>query len=173
MATATYTVVGGTSGAAGLGAGAADGTAEGPDILLFHVDDGGEVEIVAGRPTMDDSPATAAYLSLFGGNERDANLASTDSLQWWGNLLEADVTRHYRSETQHLLRSVPAVTFNLARIQQAVERDLAWMEDELTAEITVAVSIPALNRVRIDVTINVMGRVYSFSFVELWQAAVA
>lgn len=170
MASTTFPLATPPGGSASTSSGEASST--GPDVLMFQTVDGGEIEIIGGRVTADNPPATAAYLSLFGGNERDGNIAATDELQWWGNLIEDDQSRIYRSETQHLLRSLPAVTSNLARIDDAASRDLAWMVAELDATITVASSIPALNRIKIAGTIEILGRVYTFSFVELWETGV-
>lgn len=138
------------------------------DIRLYHTDDGGEIDVVAGRFVLDDTPATAAYLSLFGGNERDANLAATEHLQWWGNLLEGDGSRHLRSETQHLLRTLPALSANLPRLATAVQRDLAWMESALAATITSRVTMPALNSIAIEVALEIDGTRTEFSITKHW-----
>lgn len=124
------------------------------DVLLKQDDDGGEITIQGGLLLMTEGLETAAYLSLFGGNEDDPG--DTESpLAWWGNLLDVEPERQYRSETQHLLASgLPAIPFNLLRIEQAAARDLQWMLDtELAQSVTVEASIPAANRVRLAVVI--------------------
>jgi len=123
------------------------------DVLLRQTNDGGDITIEGGLLLMSDGLETSAYLSLFGGNEDDP--AQTDTtLQWWGNLLEAEPARHYRSETQILLASLPAIPANLLRIEQAASRDLQWMLDTgLAQSVTVEATIPAVNRVRIGIVI--------------------
>lgn len=123
------------------------------DVLLRQADDGGEITLQGGLMLLSDGLETAVYLSLFGGNEDDPG--DVDSpLQWWGNLLEAEPERSYRSETQYLLKSLPAIPANLRRIEQAAARDLQWMLDTDNAQsITVEATIPALNRVQINLTI--------------------
>ncbi len=123
------------------------------DVVLFHTEDGGEIEIVNGVLTMSDGLETATYLSLFGGNERDSGLAADDRLQWWGNLGEPNEARAYRSQTQNLLRNLPATSANLRRVEDAVSRDLAWMTKTHVREVGVNVSIPKLNAIRIEVTL--------------------
>lgn len=124
------------------------------DVLLRQTDDGGEITVDNGLTLMSDGLETAAYLSLFGGNDDDAGDAASERLQWWGNLDEVEASRTYRSETQNLLRSLPLVPSNLRRIEQAAARDLAWMlETAVARSVTVSASIPALNRVRIEVSI--------------------
>lgn len=141
------------------------------DVRLFQTDDGGEVEIINGRVTLDDTPETAAYLSLFGGNELDGGTAATEHKQWWGNLLEEDRARRLRSETQYLIRSLPAVTTNLRRLEDAAQRDLAWMIDALDADISVTATIPGLNRVRLKLAIQVGDDTYAPAFETQWGNA--
>ena len=102
---------------------------------------------------MSEGLETAVYLSLFGGNEDDPAEADT-ALQWWGNLLETEPERAYRSETQYLVRSLPAIPLNLRRIEQAAARDLQWILDTGVAQsVTIEATIPAVNRVRLGVVI--------------------
>lgn len=103
---------------------------------------------------LTDGLETAVYLSLFGGNEDDPGQSDVTQ-QWWGNLLETDPARTYRSETQYLLKSLPLIPANLRRVEQAAKRDLQWLLDTANAtKVDVTVSIPALNRMQIDVAIQ-------------------
>lgn len=138
------------------------------DVHLFHTDDGGEIKIENGRVEIDRSPATAAYISLFGGMEADDGSSATKAKQWWGNLLDDDPTLHVRSETQSLLRALPAVTANLPRIQSAVERDIAWMTTTLAAEVSALATMPALNTIKITVAITIDATKTELEFIEPW-----
>lgn len=121
------------------------------DVLLQQTPDGGDIIVENGRFSLTSGIETAVYLSLFGGNEDDSGAEGDDPIQWWGNLTETDPARVYRSETQHLLRSIPAITANLRRIEAAVGRDLAWMAGTVVSGADIAVSMPGLNRVQIDI----------------------
>jgi phage gp46-like protein len=123
------------------------------DVVLRHTNDGGDITIENGLLLMSEGLETAAYLSLFGGNEDDP--AGTDTAQeWWGNLLDVEPERAYRSETQFLLHALPAIPFNLRRIEQAATRDLQWMLDTgLAQSVAVEATIPALNRVGLGLVI--------------------
>lgn len=124
------------------------------DVLLRQTDDGGEITIENGLALLSDGYETAAYLSLFGGNEDDPGGADTRQ-QFWGNLIEADQNAMDRSETQHLLRSIPAVPANLRRIEQAAERDLAWMVAAGVAlSVAAEASIPRLNHGALKITVQ-------------------
>lgn len=141
------------------------------DVRLFHTADGGDIEFVGGLITMADGLETAAYLSLFGGNERDSGLAADDRLQWWGNLLETEEARTYRSQTQNLLRALPATTAHLRRIEDAVSRDLSWMTAELASKVGVSATMPRLNTVQIDIAVELKsGTKYTFQFTTAWGA---
>lgn len=123
------------------------------DVLLRNTDDGGDITIQGGLLLLSEGLETAAYLSLFGGNEDDPGEADLTH-QWWGNLLDVEPERSYRSETQALLRGLPAIPANLLRVEQAAARDLKWMTDTGNAQsVAVVASIPSINRIQIDVTI--------------------
>lgn len=123
------------------------------DVLLRQTNDGGDITIQGGLLLLSDGLETSVYLSLFGGNEDDP--ADTDrTREWWGNLLEEEAERAYRSETQFLLHSLPAIPANLRRLEQAAARDLKWLGDTgLAQSVTVEATIPAVNRVRLGVEI--------------------
>ena len=139
------------------------------DVRLYHLPDGGEIELLNGQFVMDDGLETAAYLSLFGGNERDSGLAVDDPQQWWGNIDEIVVDRRYRSETQNFLRSNPASTSNLNRLEDVVGRDLDWFTDEVADSVEVVATIPALNRVDLHITIVIGGKRVGMIFSENWR----
>lgn len=137
------------------------------DVKLFQTPDDGEISIVNGVTEMSGGLETAAYLSLFGGNDNDDGSANSP-FSWWGNLSEVDPAKQYRSETQNLLRSLPAIPFNLRRIEDASERDLAWMIPAgVATTIAVTATIPGVNKIRIVALID--GDI-ELVFLENWKA---
>lgn len=129
------------------------------DVALRETNDGGEITVENGLVLMSEGLETAVFLSLFGGNDDDAGDAASVRAQWWGNLDESEATRTYRSETQYLLKALPAVPSNLRRVEQAAARDLAWMlTADVAKSIDVAASIPSLNRIRLAVLIVTLKR---------------
>lgn len=139
------------------------------DVLIFQTNNDGEITIENGLVTMTPGLDNVAYLSLFGGNEEDPG-GDDRTLEWWGNTIATNPDREYRSETQHLLRAIPATTGNLRRIQDAARRDLAWMVPAgIASTIDVVVTMPALNKVEIIVTIN---GDETLTFLETWQATL-
>jgi hypothetical protein len=138
------------------------------DLLLFQSDDDGEIEFIAGQPTMSDGLATSAYLSLFGGSERDSGLTDGEALQWWANFEEPVAERRQRSQTQALLQQIPATPANLRRVEDAALADLAWMSGALDATVAVEASMPALDNISIAVSITIGQTTYEFDFASTW-----
>jgi phage gp46-like protein len=127
------------------------------DVILFQTDDGGEITVEGGLVRMDGGLQTAAYLSLFGGSD------------WWANLTETVPERQYNSETEELLKSLPLTSSNLKRVEDAVTRDLAWMQGTgVASTITVEVSVPAVNR--LSIVIDIDGG--DIAFTANWRASV-
>lgn len=140
------------------------------DVKLFQTDDDGNITVENGLVEMSGGLETAAYLSLFGGNEDDDGRADNPA-NWWANLDEVDPTRQYHSETQNLLQALPATTGNLRRIEDAAGRDLAWFVDSgVASSVTVSASIPGVNRIKLTIDIEAVGQESSFEFVENWKA---
>ena len=137
------------------------------DVKLFQTDDDGEITVENGLVEMSGGLETAAYVSLFGGNEDDDGSEDNPN-NWWANLNETDPTRRYRSETQNLLQALPATTGNLRRIEDAAGRDLSWFVDlNIATSLSVSASIPGINRIKL--TIDIDGDT-SVEFVENWKA---
>lgn len=141
------------------------------DILLFQTTDGGNINVENGVVEMSPGLETMAYLCMFGGNEDDDG-RPTNKFNWWGNVTENESSRKYRSETQYLLKSLPATTGNLRRIQDAVNRDLSvFIDEKIATSISVTVTIPALNTVSILIKIEANGEEVDINFVENWKSS--
>jgi len=141
------------------------------DVTLFQTDNEGEINVRDGIVEMGGGLETAAYLSLFGGNEDDDGLADNPKT-WWGNIEEVDPARQYKSETQYLLKAIPATSGNLRRIEDAAGRDLAWfIAERVASSVTVSASIPGVNRIKLTVDIEADGIESRFEFVENWKAS--
>lgn len=140
------------------------------DINLFQTDDNGEITVTGGIVDMTGGFETAAYLSLFGGNEDD-NGSQDNGSTWWGNLHEVDPVLKYISETQNLLQALAATSSNLLRVEEAAKRDLQWFLDKkIASSVEVEATIPGINRLQIVVTIEAVGEESQFTFVENWRA---
>lgn len=138
------------------------------DVLLSQTENDGDIEIVDGLVTLTDDFRTAAYLSLFGGNELDDG-RDNNPLTWWGNLTEIEPGRQYISETEFLLQSLPSIANNLLRLEDAANRDLkSFVENGSAESVEARVSIIELNTLKYDISINGNETV---TFIENWKAA--
>jgi len=136
------------------------------DALLRHNNtyNVGSVEVVNGRFTLADGLETAVYLSCWGGNAEDDGTDATADQQWWGNYSETEPEKQYRSETQALVASIPLTPANMILVQDAVERDLAWMLTYPADAVSVEVTMPARNTMAIAIDITINGDVFSIEF---------
>ena len=144
----------------------------GGEVYLFNTADGGDINVVNGITETRAGLETAAYLSMFGGNAED-DASENKTKQFWGNLLETQPSKQYRSKTQYILSGLPATASNLLKLERAVNEDLKWMlETGVSSKIEVKASIPSLNRVEILVTITAKGAPSSFNFYLNWIYSV-
>jgi phage gp46-like protein len=142
------------------------------DVFLYQTTDDGDINVEAGVVQMSGGLETAAYISLFGGNEDD-NGQESNKKTWWGNIGEIDPDFRYRSETQNLLQSIPATVNNLKRIDDAANRDLSWMiNKKVASEILIETTIPTINAILITVKIIANGEESTFEFSENWKAEI-
>jgi phage gp46-like protein len=140
------------------------------DVSLLLTSDGADITISGGVSTMSGGLETTVSLSLFGGTEKDDGREG-NIFNWWGNIDEVDPAREYRSETQYLLRALPATTGNLRRLEDAARRDLSWLEaGGAASSITVVASIPGVNKIKLTIDIEAIGEEASFEFVQNWKA---
>lgn len=139
------------------------------DVLLFQTNDDGEIIVENGVVKLSGGLETAAYLSLFGGNEDDDG-RDLNPFNWWGNIGVIDKAEQYHSKTQNLLQSIPAIPNNLIRIEDAAKNDLKWFIDKKVASsIEVLASIPGLNKIKLVIKITADGKESEFEFTENWK----
>lgn len=132
------------------------------DVYLFQTLDDGDITTERGDIERTAGLETAVYLSLFGGNEADNGSEATRDAQWWGNVGLTDPEQRQVSRTQYLLRNGPPSLASLIPLERAVARDLAWLPKDLALD--VSASLPALNRVKLVVTIGAE----TYEFIEDW-----
>jgi phage gp46-like protein len=137
------------------------------DVLIYQTEDDGDITVTNGLVSMAGGLRTAAYLSLFGGNEDDDGIPGNAST-WWGNVNETEKSNKYISETQYLLDNLPITSGNLLRVEDAAKRDLAWFKDERVANaVSVSASILGLSKVQLEIDIDQE----RYIFVENWRAS--
>jgi len=139
------------------------------DVLLYQTVDDGEMNVELGVTEMTGGFQTAIYLSFFGGNEDDSGQEVDKLKQYWQNHIETVPARKLRSETQHIIDSLPATSGNLKLIEAAMIKDLDWMQDS-TSLIEVAATLPSRNRVDLFANIEADGVREEFKYSANWEA---
>ena len=128
------------------------------DVLLCQTINNGDISLEAGVVEMSPGLETAAYLSMFGGSD------------WWGNVDETVPARQYSAKTQAALETLPPTSRNLLRIEEAAKQDLGWFISEGVASSVEAVeTIPALNQVKLAISIKAEGQEADFEYTENWK----
>lgn len=120
------------------------------DATLILEENGGDLILEGGDLLVGNGLEGAAIISLFGGNMDDNGLPGDNGKQYWGNLITNSPTERQRAETQRLLRTIPATSGNLLRLQDAVVRDLAWFTvEKIVEKYAVEVRLIAVRRITI------------------------
>lgn len=109
------------------------------DLKLINTLDGGELVQSGNDFATVSGVENTVYLALFGGSK------------WVGNFL---TDKPYQSETEKTLNTVTLNSDGRLQIEQAVNKDLQYLNDIPGTTWTTSVSITGPNSVKIGVTIN-------------------
>jgi len=141
------------------------------DVLLFQSADGGNIIIENNNDVQQTGGfETDFFLSLFGGNEEDDGSINNKN-NWWANLMEDDPAFQFRSRTQNLLISLPLVSGNLRKVEDAVKIDLKpYVDNGAITELNTVVLITGPRRVKIIITALADGNEINITFLANWQA---
>ena len=133
---------------------------ESKDILLYETGSGGDFSIISKDLVLGDTMFQQFYLALFGGNlkasTKSSYLEGEERFDYWGNSLVWDKQpkRQFNSETELTLQDVVLNSSGRLRIIQAVNNDLAYLNDVIN--FTVEVGLLSLSRV--SIMINYTGK---------------
>ena len=98
------------------------------DVLLISTLDGADIVVKDGLIKDCRNFDTAAYLSLFGGNENDIDGRAKET--WWGNLISGTQRKEWmQSEFGAMVTGYPLTSGNIQKSIAAAERDLEWMKE--------------------------------------------
>lgn len=143
------------------------------DVLLISTLDGADIVVEDGLIKDCRNFDTAAYLSLFGGNENDIDGRQKET--WWGNLISGTQRKEWmQSEFGAMVTGYPLTSGNIQKSIAAAERDLEWIKEDAGAdEVAVSLTAQSAKSVRLDVMVaqekqKVGGGSYEFQ----WQEAV-
>lgn len=119
------------------------------DLAVGESDgNGGDLQQVGNDLAVVYSVENQVYLALFGGNV-ESNTSDSIGTGWWGNKLfhNGNTGRQFNSNTERTLNTTALNTAGRVKIESAVKEDLRYLK----ANITVVVTMPAVNTVRIEI----------------------
>ncbi len=144
------------------------------DIKIVENGNGGDWELKGNDLAMIDGFQNMPYLAMFGGNVEASTsgpkIPDEQALDWWGNnLLDANnYSVQMNSELERMLNNVALSSEGRLLIKQAAMKDLQFMT--AFSILTVDVSLPLLDRVKIEIKIQEPTNKQSTEFVYLWDA---
>ena len=143
------------------------------DLEMVETGDGGDFVLVGANLSVIEGFQNMPYLGLFGGNVESSTkefLTTEQRFDWWGNslLMPNQLAIQFNSETERVLNTTALNSSGRLIIEQAVKNDLEFLESFST--LAVVVSIIDVDRVKIFISIQELGRQESTEFVYIWDA---
>lgn len=144
------------------------------DFKLIENGDGGDFELLGNDIVMINGFQNMPYLGLFGGNVEavttGAKIPDEQAFDWWGNnLLDPNnYAVQMNSTLEKTLMNVALTSQGVNTIREAVIKDLQFMK--AFSNTTVSVSLPYVDKIRIEIIILEPTNKTSTEFVFLWDA---
>jgi len=139
---------------------------------IYEDGNGGSLLLRSYEIVQTNSLAILAYLLMFGGNVNEItkkeNSPAELSIDWWGNKKIDNSSKWINSETEKFIRGIALTSRNRSLIEQTVKRDVKSLEE--FGKITVDVTYPELNRLKILITIKEPSAKNSTSLALVWDS---
>ena len=145
------------------------------DLEIIETGDGGDVVTKAKDLSIIFGFENFVYLAMFGGNIESSTpsirIPSEQAFDFWANnlLMPGDSSIQFNSQTERILKSNALTSSSRLIIQQAVERDLAFMKDFAT--VNVVVQILATDKLLIACRILQPDNLQTQDFIFIWDAS--
>lgn len=146
------------------------------DLQLVETGSGGDLVLNGNDLKSVFSFENMPYLAMFGGNvaasKPNALVFGQQNFDYWGNwIIDPNNTAiHFNSLTERVLRNTALTSAGRIIIQNAVIADLQFMAP--FAKITVNVTLPGINIVRIQIFLQEPDNLEATEFIFLWNAAL-
>tara|TARA_R110001599_G_scaffold318295_1_gene527886 strand:- start:1089 stop:1613 length:525 start_codon:yes stop_codon:yes gene_type:complete len=143
------------------------------DLEIIETGNGGDARLVSRDLFMISGWENMPYLAMFGGNLRQSTGATRaeaeQAFDWWGNrLLFSDTPElQFNSLTERRLNSVALNSSGRLLVEQAIVRDLEFMQ--AFAEISVETAITGPDRLEIRISIRKPEQLQEQVYIYLWD----
>lgn len=144
------------------------------DLRIIESNNGGDLFKKRRDLCVIEGLENMVYLALFGGNVEASTqfdrLENEQAFDWWGNRLfhQEQPGIQINSLTERTLMSVSLTSAGRVSIEDAVKRDLDFMRP--FTRVSVAVTIPASDKVAIGVRLEQPDNLDQRQFVYIWDA---
>ncbi len=143
------------------------------DLEVFETGNGGDLFLLGSDLAQVQGFENMIYLALFGGNLAQSTPQTrpegAEGFDWWGNalLMPNQPSQQFNSQTERTLNNVALTSGNLIQIQNAVNADLAFMND--FADVTVTISIIGVNKIKLAVEVKQPNSLSAKEFQYIWD----
>lgn len=146
------------------------------DLKLIETSDGGDCVLVANDLQMISGFQNMPYIGLFGGNIEQSTTGpktTEQTFDFWGNYLLHPTLQEvwFNSKTEKLLMETALNSAGRMAIEQQVKKDVEFMQQ--FAAISVSVTLVAVDRINIAITIMEPNALNSNVFTYIWDATNA
>lgn len=144
------------------------------DILIIETGTGGDVTLLGNDLASVQGLQNMPYLAWFGGNvgytTANNRPENTEVFDFWGNFLNesANPQTWFNSLLENALKNTAITPQGIREIETAARKDLDFMRGFAT--VSVSVSAPAIDRVKIDVILRQIETNEEDIFSYIWAA---
>lgn len=144
------------------------------DLRIKETGNGGDVILSGKDLIVIEGMQNMPYLSMFGGSLAASTpvrrLESEQAFDYWGNTLlwANDPGLQMNSQTERTLNNTALTSAGLTKIEQAVIADLDHMDEFVNK--TVEVSIIAVDKLSIEITLVRPDNLQDKKFIYIWDA---
>lgn len=144
------------------------------DLKIIETGSGGDVVLKGNDLQTINGLQNMPLLALFGGNPGAPTTGPSEdgeeSFDWWGNyvLNPNRPAVWFNSYLENLLNNISITPIVLDKINQTVKKDLRFLSDFATIEVTS--SIPYVDTLKINITITELSSGEENEFTYIWNA---
>lgn len=124
------------------------------DVRLIETGDGGDVTLKGNDIQSIEGLQNMPYIAIFGGNPNQltqGERTDIEAFDYWGNFLfePNNTAAWFNSRLEKVLKNTTITPQGVRLIETAINKDLNFMRE--FAEVTVSVSSPFVDRLKIDI----------------------
>lgn len=144
------------------------------DLKIYDTDDGGDIFLRGNDMVTVEGFVNMPYIAMFGGNVKENTPARREvgqqAFDYWGNAFLANEAIQYNSNTERVLQEVALSSSGRILIEEAVKKDLQFMQ--AFAEVTISVEVTGNDKIQINIKIQEPDNLQAKQFVYVWDGTL-